>query len=223
MLEFISSVRHCIDGLWSALLSFDVDTKINIVLTLVTAVIAVTNIWLVWGARKAHRMDLRAYVTSVGGVIEVVPHNRSERKFNVQARLVLKNQGRTPAYSFRTFPEIAFGPREQPKFNSHPVPPKDQNSSIIGAGESVDANCTYCTITTEELLELWSGNSAAFISLRVEYKDAFGKSRFFLARCANALTVASFSGELISEHEGGDVWTQSLWNISPHELGYDGD
>ena len=217
------SVCQMLDGWRTSFLALDADVQTNILLTFITAVIALANIVLVRDARKAHRMDLRAYITAVGGTIEIIPNNENQQLFKVQAIMLLKNQGRTPAYSFRTYPKISCGSKETPDFNSNPPAPADLNSSIIGSGESVNASLTYDIITKEELIDLWSGKNAVFLSIRAEYKDAFGKKRFFLARCINGSTTTFRSGKIVGRYEGVEVRAHSRWDISPHKLGYEGD
>lgn len=184
---------------------------------MLTAIIAVTNMRLVWNSRKAHQRELRAYVTAIDGTIEVLPLR--DGGYSAKGYIILENQGKTPAYSFRTLPKIQCGPSETPLFEPNPAEPEDWNTSIIGSGQRATANLTSCHINQDQLTAVRNGEQKIYVSLRAEYKDVLGKQRFFLARITNGERLREREGQAKRENRG----LIFSWQISPHQLGYDAD
>ncbi|MEM8575661.1 MAG: hypothetical protein AAGF48_13620 [Pseudomonadota bacterium] len=227
MREFLSPALHWLNEKWSTFAELDASTHTSIFLVAITAVIAYANLRLVRNSQAAHERDLRAYVTMVGGVIDILPDDPEDpepKVFRVQAATELVNQGRTPAYKFRSLPLLKVGVIEKPLFDPRPPEPDDINSSIIGAGAGMTASMQSCKITQDELIGIWRGENLIFASLRVEYIDAFGKRRFFLARAINSNNPQYAQGPSVTKHAAvTEARTISRWNMTPHRLGYDAD
>lgn len=213
----IDQIQNAVGAIWDAFLALNTDSKTNVILVVITLIIAVANVLLVRNAQASHRRELRAYVTAVGGVVEVLPTSTSGT-FQATARIELVNQGKTPAYEFRTFPEINCGPAEKPLFNANPPPPADQNSSIIGGGAGVSASMQSCELSATELEGLWSGETKIFLTLKTEYRDVFGKKRYFFARATNDGSPSQAYGSTVGTTKG--PMSNSMWGITPHKLGY---
>ena len=82
------------DGWRTSFLALDADVQANILLTFITAVIAL-GAAAVRDARKAQR-NTRALFLAVGGTIEIIPNKENQQLFNVQAIMLLKSTGREP-------------------------------------------------------------------------------------------------------------------------------
>ncbi len=213
----IDQIQNAAGAVWDAFLALNTDSKTNVILVLITLIIAFANVWLVTITRASHKRELRAYVAVIGGVVEVLPTS-IPGKFQAQARIDLVNQGKTPAYDFRTYPEIKCGPADEPQFNSDPPPPEDQNSSIVGGDGCVSANMSSCELSASELEGLWSGETKIFLSLKAEYRDIFRKKRYFIARATNGNSAEKAYGTSVGSTDG--PMSNSTWIITPHKLGY---
>ncbi|WP_171125571.1 hypothetical protein [Ruegeria sp. HKCCA4707] len=214
----IDQIQNAVGAIWDAFLALNADSKINVILVVITLIIAFANVRLVRNAQASHKRELRAYVNVIGGVVEVLPTS-IPGTFQAQARIDLVNQGKTPAYKFRTFPAINCGPAESPLFNSNPPPPEDQNSSIIGGSADVSASMLSCELSATELQGLWSGETKIFLTLKTEYEDVFGKKRYFFARATNAVSPSQTYGSPVGTTVG--PMSNSTWSITPHKLGYE--
>lgn len=138
---------------------------------------------LVRGAKNTAERQLRAYVNLTEGSVTPIDINEAGTQFtNLGIALNFKNGGATPAYDLRwqVHAQIqrigvanAFDFLNDIGFNA---------GGIIGPGSLITTSQTI-TPSPDEFDALKQRKSAVYVGVRIEYRDAFGKSRYVIARC----------------------------------------
>jgi len=141
---------------------------INIVSTAViaafTVVLAIYTVKLWRSGEKHSERDLRAYISVAGANIQ-----KSPLLDRINARVQIRNSGRTPAYAVRRSINIIIGPPATTEF-----PVLEWNDASIPLGP----NETYWLeklreISNEERINVTVGSWGVYVFGRIEYRDAF--------------------------------------------------
>jgi hypothetical protein len=153
----------------------------GVFLVIVTAILVIVTgfLWqatrnLVRGAEETAERQLRAYVSVSSAEV---------RKFGtaqpLEARVVVRNSGQTPAYKLRNQIAIAAAKFPVKKFPDYPEW-KSTSSGFLGPGEIIQSwiNAPRA-LTTEEQAKVVSGEVAIYVSFEVRYWDTFGKKEHF--------------------------------------------
>jgi len=148
-------------------------------------------------AEDTANRQLRAYLTIVGGYVEIMTNNN-----DIFAHINFRNSGQTPAYKFSVWYKINCFPPDFDPFGDQ-EPPDKISQSIIGAGGDIHI---FPRLTRHGSVcdDIRAGKQHVFIWGRADYEDAFGCPRYFVFRCTNGFRT-----------EG------SKWGIDPHPLGYE--
>lgn len=225
--DFIAKLGKWISQLWAALKDLDPATQTNLALVFITFIIAYINWRLVRNTRKAHELEMRAYVNLIGlkMVIQRKPSSETDDKpYQLRAEAILENQGKTPARDFRVVTSPVLGDPNSPKFDEKPAHLEKTNSSILAAVRSVTASSLILDLSESELLQLLAGQTIVCISTKVEYRDVFNKRREFLARDVNHSRPVNWSRQATEQQDLAQLMKahqQSMvWGTQPHKLGY---
>lgn len=128
---------------------------------------------LVRGAENTAKRQLRAYVSVA---------NAEVRKFGtsepLQAYLLVKNSGQTPAYKLMNQIAIAVAKFPLSKFPDYGE--WKPSSGFLGPSETIWASIAAPrALTAEEQAKIASGELTIYVSFEVRYRDTFGKVEHF--------------------------------------------
>jgi hypothetical protein len=150
-------------------------SAVTFFLALFTAFLWSSTSKLVRGAKDTAERELRAYVCVESSTGAEAAEDRRWPTFKIE----VKNFGKTPAFDVVTW--IGVGIQEYPLTSEFPEPPDEepQSKTILGPEcKTTLIGIFRRTPNTSEIEAINSGMGAIYIQGRIEYKDAFDKSRF---------------------------------------------
>lgn len=150
-------------------------SAVTFFLALFTAFLWSSTSKLVKGAKDTAERELRAYVCVESSSGTEAAEDRRWPTFKVE----VKNFGKTPAFDVITW--IGVGIQEYPLTSELPKPPDEepQSKTILGPEcKTTLIGIFRRTPNAFEVEAINSGTGAIYVQGRIEYKDAFGKSRF---------------------------------------------
>lgn len=156
----------------------------TIILAAVTLILGAATVFLyratrdlVRGADKTSERQLRAYVCVQRSKIRNFPPDEEITEF-VQAHIIAKNTGQTPAYQVISWIGIGldeFPPQQAP---SDPIMDR-QARSVIGPGGELHLTVFLNQrLDPKHLAALSAGTHALRVIGKIDYLDAFGKARW---------------------------------------------
>jgi len=162
---------------------------------------------LVRDASESSKTELRAYVSIADkGALFL----QSElNKHTISVSVVLENAGKTPGKNFSTWFGGGFYPSESVPFPAESKRLSERvNSSIIGAGATVNIIPEPMILNDFEFQELIHGSKAIFLWGGADYTDVFGHQQSFFFRMKMTGKPINIGNGMIG------------WHLTPHPLGY---
>lgn len=150
----------------------------NRVIATFTVVLAVIGLCALRIAADTERRQLRAYM-----VVEFASVTRIQVGQNIEAEVIIKNTGQTPAYNITGFTGIMAD--QLPLGHSFPeIKTHNLATTIVGAGGVVRSRLPTRggALTNEILAKINAGTAAVYVMGKITYTDAFRVSRFLKYR-----------------------------------------
>jgi hypothetical protein len=173
----------------------------NRIIATFTIVLAFIGLCALHVASDTERRQLRAYM-----VVDSASITRLEEGKTIEAEVIMKNTGQTPAYKVSGYTAIMYD-----RFPlGRPFPTVDKNNlntAIVGSGGLVRGKVPTLDVPTKETFAAFNtGTMAVYVMGKITYIDAFGDQRFLKYRLY--MTKPAESGGLFQpldvKGNGGD-------------------